>query len=128
MRCALSSPLNAGFSGPTGPPSGIGNMVRVDPASIPHLVSALQSSLDSVGIQIEHAITDLRIRPWAGDPVSATAAEQFNQRSVGGDHAALTALCGYRDQLQAAAESLQLAGRQYQQVEDANTQRMGPGC
>ncbi len=103
-------------------------MVQVDPGSIPHLLRALQSSLDSVGLQIGHAITDLRIRPWAGDPVSTTAADRFNQRSVGGVDDALTALCGYRDQLQAAAESLRLAHHQYRQVEDANTRAMGRGC
>ena len=107
-----------------------GSSVRVEPDSIPHLVDALQSSLDAVGLQIEHAITELRIRPWAGDPVSATAADEFNRRSVGGQEDALTALCGYRDQLQSAAESLQLAKQQYQRVEDENTTSMDSagGC
>lgn len=107
-----------------------GSSVQVEPDSIPHLVDALQSSLDAVGLQIEHAITELRIRPWAGDPVSATAADEFNRRSVSGDQDALTALCGYRDQLQSAAESLQLAKQQYQRVEDENTTSLdsGEGC
>jgi hypothetical protein len=105
-----------------------GRSLHVEPSAIPHLVSALQSSLDSVGVQIEHAITELRIRPWAGDPVSSTAAEQFNERSLGGGSDALTALCGYRDQLQSAAESLTVANRQYQRVEDSNAQLLGPGC
>lgn len=107
---------------------GSGGAMQIDPASIPNLVSALQSSLDSVGIQIEHAITELRIRPWAGDPVSDTAADEFNQRSIGGEDDALTALCGYRDQLQAAAESLELAGQQYALTEEGNTARLGEGC
>ena len=107
---------------------GAGGSVRVEPAAIPGLVNALQSSLDEVGVQIEHAITELRIRPWAGDPVSSTAAEQFNQRSVGGDQDALTALCGYRDQLQAAAESLQRANRQYQRIDGDSASTIGGDC
>jgi hypothetical protein len=102
--------------------------VQVEPTAIPGLINALQSSLDAVGVQIEHAITELRIRPWAGDPVSTNAADEFNQRSVGGHDDALTALCGYRDQLQSAADSLQLANQQYQQVEDDNIVRLGGGC
>ncbi len=116
----------------SGQPPGLagGSSVRVEPDSIPHLVESLQSSLDAVGLQIEHAITELRIRPWAGDPVSATAAEEFNRSSVSGQQDALTALCGYRDQLQSAAESLQLAKQQYQLVEDENTTSMDSanGC
>ncbi|QGK71345.1 hypothetical protein GIY23_19090 [Allosaccharopolyspora coralli] len=107
---------------------GAGGSMQVDPGSIPGLVTSLQDSLDRVGVQIEHAITELRIRPWAGDPVSTEAADEFNGRSVGGEFDALTALCGYRDQLQSAAESLELAGRQYADVEDANITRLTPGC
>lgn len=114
--------------GPSDSPALAGaHSVQVEPDSIPNLVNALQSSLDTVGLQIEHAITELRIRPWAGDAVSATAADEFNGRSVGGDEDALTALCGYRDQLQSAAESLQLAKQQYQRVEDENTHRLAEG-
>lgn len=108
--------------------TGAGGWMQVDPGSIPGLVTSLQDSLDRVGVQIEHAITELRIRPWAGDPVSTAAAEEFNGRSIGGEFDALTALCGYRDQLQSAAESLELAGRQYTEVEDANISRFKPGC
>ncbi len=124
-----SSPTGEGSSDAGASPGMPGaNSVQVEPSAIPNLVSALQSSLDAVGVQIEHAITELRIRPWAGDPVSSTAAEQFNERSVGGDDDALTALCGYRDQLQSAAESLQLANQHYQQVDDDNIARMSGGC
>ncbi|MCI2419112.1 hypothetical protein MOQ72_16830 [Saccharopolyspora sp. K220] len=105
-----------------------GGSVQVEPAAIPRLVNALQESLDAVGLQIEHAITELRIRPWAGDPVSADAAEEFNQRSLGGGEDALTALCGYRDQLQAAAESLELANRQYERIDGDSAAGLGGGC
>ncbi|GAA4834439.1 hypothetical protein [Saccharopolyspora rosea] len=102
--------------------------MQVEPTAIPRLVDALQTSLDSVGLQIEHAITELRIRPWAGDPVSSGAAEEFNQRSLGGHDDALTALCGYRDQLQAAAESLQRANRQYQRIDGDSASTIGGDC
>lgn len=108
---------------------GLGGSMRIEPSAIPGLVSALQSSLDAVGVQIEHAITELRIRPWAGDPVSDTAADEFNQRSLGGGgDDALSALCGYRDQLQTAAESLDLANQQYQLTDEQNVVRFGEGC
>ncbi len=116
-----SSQWSAESSNPAPPDS---KSVAVEPSAIPGLVSALQSSLDSLGVQIEHAITELRIRPWAGDPVSTTTAERFNDRSVGGPEAALTALYDYRDQLQSAAEALELANERYTDVDDANANRL----
>ncbi|MGP4015604.1 hypothetical protein [Saccharopolyspora sp. 5N708] len=109
-------------------PGMTGGSVQIEPAAIPRLVNALQESLDAVGLQIEHAITELRIRPWAGDPISADAAEEFNRRSLGGGEDALNALCGYRDQLQAAAESLQLANRQYERIDGDSAAGFGGGC
>lgn len=100
--------------------SGTDGSVRIEPSAIPKLVGALQGSLDEVGVQIERAITELRIRPWAGDPVSTNAAEEFNQRSLNSGEDALTALCGYRDQLQAAADSLDQANAQYQHIDETN--------
>lgn len=102
--------------------------MRIEPSAIPGLVAALQSSLDAVGVQIGHAITELRIQPWAGDPVSTGAAEQFNEHSVGGDQAALDALCGYRDRLQSAAEALQRANTQYQDSDETGAGLLQPGC
>ncbi|MHA6798430.1 hypothetical protein [Bounagaea algeriensis] len=111
-----------GGSGPDG-------SVRIATSAIPNLVSSLQGSLDEVGVQIEQAITELRIRPWAGDPVSTHAAEQFNRRSVGGDEDALTALCDYRDQLQNAVESLNRADEQYRRLDEDNAAELrDSGC
>lgn len=114
---------------PTSPGHGSAGMqsMQVDPTAIPGLVNKLQSALDSVGVQIEHAITELRIQPWAGDPVSVNAAAEFNRKSIGGEEDALTSLCLYRDQLQAAAESLEQANRQYEHIEDDNISSM-TGC
>ncbi|MFC7341438.1 hypothetical protein [Saccharopolyspora griseoalba] len=108
-----------------GAPGVSGGSAQIEPTAIPRLVNALQDSLDQVGLQIEHAITELRIRPWAGDPVSTEAAEQFNERSVGGGEDALTALCGYRDQLQAAADALAQAGLEYHQIDQDSATGLG---
>lgn len=108
-----------------GTPGLPGGSAQIEPTAIPRLVNSLQESLDQVGVQIEHAITELRIRPWAGDPVSSQAAEQFNERSVGSGEDALTALCGYRDQLQAAADALTQAGHEYHQIDQASATGLG---
>lgn len=105
--------------------SDVDGSVRIEPSSIPKLVGTLQESLDSVGVQIEQAITELRVRPWAGDPVSDNAAEEFNRRSTGDDEGALPALYDYRDQLQAAAESLNQAQAQYQRIDGDNAVDLG---
>ncbi|WP_258175298.1 hypothetical protein [Actinopolyspora mortivallis] len=102
--------------------------MSVEPSAVPNLIEALQSSLDSVGVQIGHAVTELRIRPWAGDPVSTGTAEKFNERSVGGEQAALTALCGYRDRLQEAVDALRSVEREYRGTEESNVTRLHTGC
>ncbi|SDO91407.1 hypothetical protein SAMN04487905_101112 [Actinopolyspora xinjiangensis] len=116
--------------GVTGSPSApdAAGAVRVEASAVPNLIRSLQSSLDEVGVQIEHAITELRIRPWAGDPVSTGAAARFNEYSVSGDRAALTALYGYRDRLQAASDALRAVENRYRETEDANASRMRTGC
>src|SRR5205085_9739581 len=110
------------------PPVVPGPAMRVEPNAIPGLINALQNALDSVGLQIEHAITDLRIRPWAGDPVSADAAQRFNQHSLAGDDDALASLCAYRDQLQSAADTLKRANQQYGKIDDHNAKTLNTGC
>lgn len=118
-----------GVTGSTSAADAVGSgSVRLEPSAIPSLIASLQSSLDEVGVQIEHAITELRIHPWAGDPVSTGTAERFNEYSVGGDRAALTALYGYRDRLQAASDALRAVELRYAETEDANTSRLQTGC
>lgn len=113
---------------PVTPEAASAGSMRVEPSAIPGLVASLQSSLDAVGVQIGHAITELRIRPWAGDPVSGAAAERFNEHSVNGDRAALDALCDYRDQLQTAAEALQQAALRYEDDDATGAERLQQGC
>ncbi|GDY29152.1 hypothetical protein GTS_07850 [Gandjariella thermophila] len=104
--------------------------MRVDPAAIPGLRRAFGNALTKLDKQIELAITDIRIKPWAGDPVSAEAAQQFNQRSVEAGDSALAALQGYQRQLKSAMDALQQVDEQYQVIEGDNTtllRRQG-GC
>ncbi|AUS79359.1 hypothetical protein C1701_14425 [Actinoalloteichus sp. AHMU CJ021] len=126
-------PGPTGHSGP--PPSGEdatvpggGDHLEIEPQAIPELISSLQHALDQLGPQIEHAFNDLRIIPWAGDPVSQNAAERFNERSFGSSAAAFEALCGYRDQLQSAAGSLRMANEQYQVIEGDNSATWDTYC
>ncbi|ASO22578.1 hypothetical protein FHR81_004064 [Actinoalloteichus hoggarensis] len=101
----------------------------VEPEAIPEITRSLQAALDQLGPQIEHAFNDLRIVPWAGDPVSQEAAEQFNELSFGGSEAAFDALCGYRDQLQSAAGTLEEAQAQYRRIDDDNADLLeANGC
>jgi hypothetical protein len=104
--------------------------LRVDPAAIPSLRRAFSNALTRLDKQVELAITDIRIKPWAGDPVSEAAAQQFNQRSVEAVDSALAALQGYQRQLKSAMDALQQVDEQYQVIEGDNTtllRRQG-GC
>ncbi|GGM66000.1 hypothetical protein GCM10012275_40720 [Longimycelium tulufanense] len=112
---------------PPGEPDAAGQpTLHVDPAAIPELRRAFEAALSRLDPQVDMAVTDLRIRPWAGDPVSAEAAERFNRVSVSGSEAALAALQGYQRQLRAAAEALQGAEHQYRTAEGENTALWGP--
>lgn len=111
-----------------GDPASASARLRVDVSAIPTMRRAMHDALDRLGVQIGHAITDLRIRPWAGDPVSDSAANTFNDATLDGPEAALAALCGYRDQLQAAVDSLERAERQYGLIEDDNARKWATNC
>ncbi|MCO1581076.1 MULTISPECIES: transcriptional regulator [unclassified Crossiella] len=100
--------------------SGGGAKVRVEQAAIPTMRKAFQRALDKLTPQIGHARTDLRMRPWAGDPVSDEAAEKFNERSMDGGEAALSALEGYQQQLQTAVRALQEVEYEYRGAERGN--------
>ncbi|WP_433265406.1 transcriptional regulator [Actinosynnema sp. CS-041913] len=95
--------------------------LNVEPTAIPGLRSAFAGALTKLDQQIELAITEVRVRPWAGDPVSADAAERFNERSVESGDSALTALRDYQQQLKGAMDALTLVEQQYRSIEDDNT-------
>ncbi|MBP2474664.1 hypothetical protein JOF53_003536 [Crossiella equi] len=118
---AVQSGLDAMSGGPS--------RLRVEQASIPGMRKAFQGALDKLTPQIGHARTDLRMRPWAGDPVSGEAAEKFNERSMDGGEAALSALEGYQRQLQTAVRALQDVEYEYRGTEAGNTDSVtASGC
>ncbi|KOV80316.1 hypothetical protein [Nocardia sp. NRRL S-836] len=103
--------------------------LNVEPEAIPALRSTFSAALTKLDKQIELAITEFRVRPWAGDPVSAEAAEKFNERSVTDGDSALEALQNYQRQLKTAMDNLNQIERQYRVVEGDNTGLMGKsGC
>ncbi|RJQ70775.1 hypothetical protein D5S17_28695 [Pseudonocardiaceae bacterium YIM PH 21723] len=122
-RLGVTNPAVDG-SGATGAP----HVLRVEPTAIPAMRTSIAQSLDKLGKQIEHAFNDLRIRPWAGDPVSDETAGSFNEHSMDPGAGAIAALSGYRDQLQAAADALRSAESQYRMVEGDNAAIWGKGC
>ena len=93
---------------------------RVDPAAIPGLRKVFTTALVKLDKQIEMAISDVRIRPWAGDPVSQQAATAFNDHTLGVD-SALAALQSYQRQLKGALDALAEVEQGYHTVEQDNT-------
>lgn len=114
-------PGSAG-DGPVPDPSRFtgGRAFHVDHAAIPRLRRTFTDAITKLDKQIEMAITEIRVRPWAGDPVSAEAAQQFNKRSVDAGDSALAALQGYQRQLKSAMDALQQVEEQYRAVEGDN--------
>ncbi|SDJ77716.1 hypothetical protein SAMN04488074_103198 [Lentzea albidocapillata subsp. violacea] len=103
--------------------------LNVEPEAIPALRNTFSAALIKLDKQIEMAITEFRVRPWAGDPVSAEAAEKFNDRSIADGDSALQALLNYQRQLKTAMDNLNQIERQYHLVEGDNTGMMNKsGC
>lgn len=96
------------------PSSGGGaHHVRVEPGAIPRIQSSFERALDQLRPQVQSAIDDLRVRPWAGDPVSDAAAQRFNQASLDDGAGAYHALRDYQRQLRSAADALHTAHQAY---------------
>ena len=114
-----------GHGADTGSPPPLAHALNVEPSAIPSLRSAFAGALTKLDKQIELAITEVRVRPWAGDPVSRDAAERFNERSLESGDSALIALENYQRQLKSAMDALDLVERQYQSIEEDNTGLMG---
>ena len=93
---------------------------RVDPAAIPGLRKVFTTALVKLDKQIEMAVSDVRIRPWAGDPVSQQAATDFNDHTLGVD-SALDALTAYQRQLKGALDALAQVEQGYHTIEQDNT-------
>lgn len=117
-----------GRSGADSSPPGQ-HQLNVEPEAIPALRNTFSNALTKLDKQIELAITEFRVRPWAGDPVSKEAAEKFNERSVTDGDSALQALLNYQRQLKTAMDNLNQIERQYRVVEGDNTGMMNKsGC
>ncbi|SDN42636.1 transcriptional regulator [Allokutzneria albata] len=105
--------------------------MKVEKAAIPTMRKAFQRALDRLTPEVGQARSDLRIRPWAGDPVSAEAAARFNDRSMDSGEAALGALEGYQQQLNNAVQALDQIERGYRRIEGGNRDLMNDrqsGC
>lgn len=95
--------------------------LRVDRESLPHLRRVFDAALAKLDVQINEAITAVRVSPWAGDPVSENAATRFNDHSVDNADSALNVLMAYQQRLKSASDALQVVAQQYQLVEHDNT-------
>jgi hypothetical protein len=109
-------------------PSSSRATLRVDRESVPHLRKVFDDALAKLDVQIEQAMTGVRVSPWAGDPVSGNAANDFNDHSVDGVNSALDSLRAYQRQLKSASDALRQVADEYRIVESNNSASFGvPG-
>lgn len=95
------------------------DILRVDPDAVPGLRGAFADALSRVSRQLELADKELRVTPWAQDPVSLGATTTFNERALdSGDDAAVDLLRDYREQLDAAVRNLDATAGQYKKTDD----------
>ena len=70
--------------------------LRVDRDAVPHLRKVFDQALSKLDVQIDLAMSGVRVSPWAGDPVSENAAGDFNEHTIDGPGSALDALRAYQ--------------------------------
>jgi hypothetical protein len=110
----------------SGPAAATGRAtLRVDRDAVPHLQKVFDQAMAKLDVQIELAMTGVRVAPWAGDPVSENAASDFNNHAVDGTNSALDALRAYQRQLRSASSALQLVAEEYRIVESDNSASFG---
>lgn len=102
-----------GNAGPAASADGL----KVDPEAVPALRRAFADALFKVEEQLRLANQELRVTPWAKDPVSQDAAVRFNERSVDTARSALDTLRAYRDRLNVAVANLDRTAEQYSAVD-----------
>lgn len=95
--------------------------LRVDREAVPTLRRVFDKALAKLDVQIDLAITGVRVAPWAGDPISQDAATSFNEHSVDTPSSALNALLAYQQRLKSASDALEQVASAYQVVEGENT-------
>jgi hypothetical protein len=100
-------------------------MLKVDRESVPQLRKVFDRALARLDVQIDLAISGVRVSPWAGDPVSDQAAHDFNQHTVDGRDSAVAALYAYQRQLKSASDALTRVAREYDIVESDTTSTFG---
>lgn len=102
------------------------SILRVDRDAVPGLRSAFADALTRVDRQLDFVEKELRVTPWAQDPVSLGASTTFNDRSLDADaDAAVDQLRSYRDQLDAAIQNLDVTAEQYQKIDEENVTGTG---
>jgi hypothetical protein len=101
------------------------SLLQVEPGAVPALRNAFADALARVDRQLELADTELRVAPWANDPVSAGATTVFNERSVDDAASALDTLRAYRRQLSNAVDRLDQTAEQYRLAEQDNSVTVG---
>jgi hypothetical protein len=99
--------------------------LRVDRDSVPGLRKVFDEALAKLDVQIDLAVSGVRVAPWAGDPVSATAAQDFNHHTIDGGDSALGALLVYQQRLKSASDALDGVARAYDIVESDTTSSFG---
>ena len=102
-----------------------GNHFQLDRAAVPALRDAFADALAKVSRQVELANSDLRLSPWANDPVSADATAAFNACAVGSGESALSQLEAYRTQLGEAVEALDRTATQYHVSDEDSSVTVG---
>ena len=100
--------------------------LRVDKDAIPHLRKVFDDAMAKLDVQIDLAMSGIRVSPWAGDPVSQNAATDLNAQSVDGADSALNALRAYQRQLKAASDALSKVAEEYGIVESNNSESFRP--
>lgn len=94
--------------------------LRVDREAVPALRKVFDNALAKLDVQIDLAITGVRVAPWAGDPVSQNAATSFNDHSIDTPSSALNTLLAYQQRLKSASDALNQVAIEYQIVEHDN--------
>lgn len=95
--------------------------LRVDREAVPTLRRVFDKALAKLDVQIDLAITGVRVAPWAGDPISQDAATSFNEHSIDTPSSALNALLAYQKRLKSASDALEQVASAYEVVEGENT-------
>lgn len=113
---------------PSRPSSTSRATLRVDRDAVPRLRKVFDDAMAKLDVQIDLAMTAVRVAPWAGDPVSANAAQDFNEHTLDGPGSALDALRAYQRQLKSASDALNKVAQEYQIVESNNTASFNPAA